>query len=114
MLVIQFMQRVGILNQCIKVAHQIQHALMELVAEQMPVEALIVVPFALLSELVAHEQELLSRMAVHEAVIGPEIGKSLPAIAGHAAEDRALAMHDLVKAQRQDEILRESVEQAEG
>ena len=81
--------------------------------EQMPVERMVVLPFALLRELVAHEQELLAGMAEHEAVIGAHVGEALPVVSRHAAEDRALAVHDLVVGQRQDEIFGEGVEQAE-
>ena len=52
-------------------------------------------------------------MAEHEAVIGAQIGKALPVVARHAAEDRALAVHDFVVRQRQDEIFRKRVVQAE-
>ncbi len=52
-------------------------------------------------------------MAEHEGVVGAQIGESLPLVARHAAEDRALAVHDLVMRQRQNEILGESVMQAE-
>ena len=81
--------------------------------EQMPVERTVVIPFALLAELAAHEHQLLAGMAEHEAVIGAQIGKALPVVAGHPAEDRALAVHDLVMRQRQDEIFRKRVVQAE-
>ena len=53
-------------------------------------------------------------MAPHEAVIGAQVGELLPGVAGHAREDRALAVHHLVMAERQDEVLGEGVEQAEG
>ena len=84
-----------------------------LVLEQVPVERLVVIPFAALRELAAHEHQLLAGMAEHEAVIGAQIREALPFVAGHAAEDRALAVHDLVMRQRQDEVLREGVVQAE-
>src|SRR5262245_6765198 len=79
----------------------------------MPIERMIVPPLVLLSELAAHEQELLAGMTKHEAVIGAQIGKSLPRIARHATENRALAVHDLVVRQRQDEVLGEGVVQPE-
>ena len=74
---------------------------------------MIVIPLALLAELAAHEHQLLAGMAEHEAVIGAQIGKALPVVAGHAAEDRAFAVHDLVMRQRQDEVFRKRVVQAE-
>ena len=70
-------------------------------------------PFALLAELAPHEHQLLAGMAEHEAVIGPQIGETLPVVAGHAAENRAFAVHDLVVRQRQNEIFRKRVVQAE-
>ena len=81
--------------------------------EQMPVERAIMIPFALLAEFAAHEHQLLAGMAEHEAVIGAQIGEALPVVAGHAAEHRALAVHDFVMRQRQDEIFRKRVMQAE-
>ena len=71
------------------------------------------IPFAVLAEFLTHEHQLLAGMAVHEGVIGAQIGEALPSIARHAAEDRAFAVHDLVMRQRQDEIFREGVVQAE-
>ena len=53
-------------------------------------------------------------MAPHEAVIGAQVGELLPGVAGHPGQDRALAVHHLVVAERQDEVLGEGVEQAEG
>ena len=87
---------------------------MQRIAEQLPVEPDIVVPFPLLGELAAHEQQLLAGMRPHEGKIGAQIGESLPPVARHLADQRALAVHHLVMPQRQDEILVEGVEQAEG
>ena len=52
-------------------------------------------------------------MAEHETVIGAQVCKPLPFVARHAAEDRAFAVHDFVMRQRQNEILRKRVMQAE-
>jgi hypothetical protein len=65
------------------------------------------VPFARLGEFLAHEQQLLARMAPHEAVIGAQIGEFLPSSPG-IAQHRALAVHHLVMADRQDEVLRKA------
>src|SRR5262249_60109933 len=81
--------------------------------QKVPVKRMIVSPFALLAELAAHEQKLLARMAEHETVIGAQVGKTLPLIARHAADERTLAVHDLVVGERQNEILEESVVQPE-
>src|SRR5437588_8569906 len=74
---------------------------------------MIVTPFVFLGEFIAHEKELLTRMSEHEAVVCTQIGEALPGIARHPAQDRALAMHDLVMGQREDEIFKERIMQAE-
>src|SRR5260370_16887032 len=83
------------------------------VLEKMPIERMVMPPLALLTELAAHEQELLARMTEHEPVIGAQIGKALPLIARHAAENRTLTVHDFVVGQRQDEVFEEGVMQTE-
>ena len=52
-------------------------------------------------------------MGPHVGVQRAQVGELLPAVAGHLAEERALAVHDLVVGQRQDEVLAEGVHQAE-
>ena len=52
--------------------------------------------------------------APHEAQIGAQIGKTLPAVARHFADQRSFAVDDFVVRKRQDEILGERVEQPEG
>ena len=84
------------------------------IVERRPIEIAIVIPLALLREFAAHEQQLLAGMRPHEAEIGAQIGEALPAVAGHLADQRAFAVHDLVVRQRQDEIFGERVEQTEG
>src|SRR6267378_2260201 len=46
--------------------------------EQMPVKRAIVIPFALLAELAAHEHQLFAGMSEHEGVISAQIGEALP------------------------------------
>jgi hypothetical protein len=58
-----------------------------------------------LTELGAHEQELLARMSEHVGVEQPEIGETLPFVAGHAVDHRALAVHHFVVRERQHEVL---------
>ena len=72
----------------------------------------VLAPFVALGELLAHEQQLLARIAPHEAVIGAQVGELLPVVARHLGEQRAFAVHDLVVGQRQHEILAERVERA--
>src|SRR5262249_44123326 len=70
----------------IEIAQQASHSLMVGVGQQLPIEAAIGVPLALLSKLTTHEQQLLAGMGPHEAEIGAQIGKALPAVARHLAD----------------------------
>src|SRR5205807_8239326 len=79
----------------------------------MPVERMVMAPFAFLGELVSHEQKLLAGMTKHEAVVGAQIGEALPIVARHAAEERALGVHNLVMGERQDEVFEKGVMQDE-
>src|SRR5436309_135217 len=84
-----------------EIREQRRHSGMQRLIQQMPVERMIVLPLAFLGEFVAHEEELLAGMAVHESVIGAQVGEPLPVVARHATEERALAMHDFVVRERQ-------------
>ena len=84
------------------------------IVEQPPGQRLRGVPFACLPELLAHEQELLARMAPHEAVEGARVGEALPFVARHLANDRAFAVDDFIVRDRQHEVLAEGVKEAEG
>ena len=97
--------------QPVEIADQALDAGMPRVFQQVPVEGVIVLPFICLSELAAHEQQLLAGMTEHEAVIGAQIGEALPLVAGHASENGALPMHDLIMGEGQDEVLEECVVQ---
>mmetsp|Transcript_21602 Transcript_21602/g.51265 ORF Transcript_21602/g.51265 Transcript_21602/m.51265 type:complete len:788 (+) Transcript_21602:524-2887(+) len=98
----------------VEVTHQALHAGMAVVLQQAPGERLGVVPFLTLGELLAHEQQLLARVAPHEPIVGAQIGELLPVVTGHLGEHAALAVHDLVMRDRQHEVLAERVDQAEG
>ena len=80
----------------IEIAHQRLNAAMTLLLEQMPIQRAVVIPLMLLAEFAAHEHQLLAGMGKHEGVIGAQIGEALPVVAGHAAQNRAFAVHDLV------------------
>ena len=110
---VEGVQRRKLAIEPVQVAHEALHAAMHGIVEQVPVERMVVVPLPLLAELAAHEEQLLAGMRPHEAEIGAQIRELLPAVARHLAEQRALAVHHLVVAQRQHEILGEGVEQAE-
>jgi hypothetical protein len=97
----------------IEVAYQPLDAGVVGIVEQEPVDLAVMVPLALLGDLAAHEQQLLARMRPHEAQIGAQVGEFLPAIARHAAEQRAFAMHYLVMRDRQDEAFGKGIDQPE-
>ena len=97
----------------IEITDQSLHTRMPGVLEKMPIKRMIMAPFVLLAELAAHEQELLAGVTEHEAIIGAQIGKALPFITRHTAENRTLAMHDLIMGERQNEVLEKCVVQAE-
>src|SRR5262245_965469 len=80
--------------QVIEVPHQPLDGGMRWLFQKMPIQRMVVPPLVLLSELAAHEQELLAWMTEHEPVIDAQVRKPLPAVARHAAEDRAFAVHD--------------------
>ena len=86
---------------------------MRRLVEQPPVQAVRVGPLGLLGELAAHEEQLLARVRPHGREVGPHVGQLLPAVAGHLAQQRALAVHDLVVADRQHEVLAPGVHQRE-
>ena len=84
------------------------------VLEQPPVELARLRPLRLLAQLDAHEDELLAGVGPHVGQVGAQVGQLLPAVSGHLAQHRALAVHDLVVAQRQHVVLRPGVDQGEG
>src|SRR5690606_20229698 len=73
--------------------------------EYPPVQATLLAPLGGLAELLAHEQQLFARVPPHECEVGAHIGELLPLVTRHLAEQRALAVHDFVVADRGDEIL---------
>ena len=85
-----------------------------LVVQQEPVQRAVVVPLDELSELAAHEQQLLARMPDDIAVERAQVGELLVVLAGHLVQHTALAVHHLVVAERQDKMLGEGVEHREG
>ena len=113
-LAVQLVESRGGPVEAVEVANEPLHAGVARVAEQVPVEARVVVPFAGLCEVLAHEQELLPGMTPHEGEVGAQVGEALRFVARHLREQRALAVHHFVVAQRQHEVLREGVVHAEG
>src|SRR5262249_44770680 len=70
-------------EQRVQVANKPLHALMRSPLQEVPVEALVVLPLTPLGELPAHEEQFLSRMPPHVAEQEPEIRITLPEVTGH-------------------------------
>src|ERR1017187_9067966 len=80
----------------------------------MPVQARVVVPLGSLAELATHEKQLFAGLGELVAGKKAEIRELLPLVAGHAGEQRAFAVYDLVVRQRQDEMLAVRIDRPEG
>src|SRR6266540_3187884 len=112
---VELMERALAPVEPVEVAHQpLEPAVVGALAEQMPVEAPVVVPLTPLPDLATHEEELLARVRPHVRVEGAKVGELLPVVAGHLGEERTLTVHDLVVRERQHEVLRPGVQEAEG
>src|SRR5262245_54398702 len=101
---IELVQRRHCPVEAVEITHQRLDAGVPWIVEKVPIERMVMSPFALLGELAAHEQELLAGVTEHEAIICAQIGKALPLVTRHAAEKRTLAVDDLIVRERQDEI----------
>ena len=69
------------------------------VLQQVPIDAVIVGPFAPLADFATHENQFLGGLGVHIAEQRAEIGEFLPIVAGHFAQEGALAVDHLVMGQ---------------
>ena len=111
---VQLVQRFHIAIGSIEVLNPALQLGMWKVIENPPVQAGVVIPFAPLPNLPAHEQQLLAGLRVHVREKQAQIGKLLPVVARHLADERSLPVDHLIVRQRQHEILREGVHHAEG
>src|SRR5436309_944029 len=68
------------------------HSPMNLVLQDMPFQAGVMPPFPDLAEFCSHEQEFLAGLRIHIAEQQTQVGELLPLVAGHFADQRALAM----------------------
>ena len=84
----------------VQILDELPQALVQRLIQRMPIQAVIVVPLARLSELAAHEHELLAGVRVHEAVQRAKRRGLLPVVARDFAEHGAFAMDDLVVRER--------------
>ena len=82
----------------VQLAYEVLYAFVPaaFLVEQEPIQPFVEVPLSALRELVAHKQEFFTGEAVHEAVVGAQVGELLPAVAGHPSEQRAFAVHDFI------------------
>ena len=60
---------------------------MPLIAEEVPIQALVMVPFPPLSQFTPHEEQFLARLGLHVAQKKPQIGELLPIVPGHLAQE---------------------------
>ena len=81
--------------------------------EEVPRQGAVVRPLVPGRDLRAHEQELLARLPPHAQQQRAQVGEALPLVAGHLAQQRALAVDDLVVGERHDEVLGRRVQAAE-
>ena len=78
--------------------HKPLHPGMGLMLQQVPVDALVVIPFAPLPDLASLEEELLAGVRPHPAQEHPQVGSLLPVITRHLVHQRSLSVDDLVVA----------------
>ncbi len=98
----------------VEVLDEVVDAVVQRLLEQPPVEAAALGPLGLLAELAAHEEQLLAGVAPEVGEEGAQRRHLLLARAARLAQQRALAVDDLVVADRQHEVLVEGVHEREG
>ena len=67
----------------IEMLDQPSKAVVQRVLEQVPIDALVVIPFLPLADFASHEQQLFAGVRVHPGVKHAEVGELLPGIARH-------------------------------
>ena len=111
---IHLVERRGLPVDAVQVPDELLHPPVAVPLQQVPLQRLIVVPFVPLSDLPAHEQELLPGMGIHVGIEQAKVGELPPQVAGHLVEHRALQVHDLVVGEGEDEVLVERIQEREG
>ena len=89
------------------------HARVRRVLQKEPLKLLIVAPFDELRKLVAHEAEHPAGVARRIQRQQPRARKLPPPVARHPPDERALAVYDLVVAERENVVLAEGVHHRE-
>ena len=90
------------------------HLAVRRIIQQHPVQSALVRPFGELCKLAAHEQHLLARVCGHVAVQRAQTAELILVRRRHLADERALAVHDLIVRERQDVVFGKGVHEREG
>ena len=90
------------------------HLAVRRIIQQHPVQSALVRPFGELCKLAAHEQHLLARVCGHVAVQRAQTAELIFIRRRHLADERALAVHDLIVRERQDVVFGKGVHEREG
>ena len=83
----------------VKMRHEPLHASMRLMGEQMPVDAVGMVPLPPLGDLPSLEEEFFPGMGPHPPQEHPQIRRLLPVALGHLVHEGSLAVDHLVVAE---------------
>ena len=100
--------------QPVEIPHQLLHAPVWGPLEQFPGQLPLVTPFPRFRQLTAHEQQLGAGVGEEIGVQQAQVGKTLPLVPRHLAQQGILAVHHLIVGERQQEIFGKGVHQAEG
>ena len=88
---------------------------MDIIFQESPLQARLLVPLIHLAEILSHKQKFLSRMTHHKAVGGAEVRELLLlGIPRHLTCQRTFSVDHLVVGKYQDELLAVGIEHAEG
>src|SRR6266700_1494449 len=98
----------------IEIPHPAPQALMRRPLEQIPIQAGIVVPFPPLAEFSSHKEQFLPWLHVLIAEEQAQVGKLLPPVSGHLANERSFAVNHLVMRKGQNEIFSVGVKRPKG
>src|SRR5215471_19905569 len=82
--------------------------------EQMPVQALCVIPLLPLPKFASHEEELFAWVSPHVAIEGTQVGEPLPYVPRHFREQRSFAVDHLIVRERQHKVFIIGVHQGKG
>ena len=88
---------------------------MDIIFQESPLQARLLVPLIHLAEILSHKQKFLSRMPHHKAVSSPEVRELLLlGVPRHLSCQGTFSVDHLVVGKYQDELLAVGIEHAEG